>query len=78
MIPSPSWESDKNLYEEYYIGRIYDIINYCDTKNIFLEYKNYLEIELEEEKKISPFLKKTSLNIINNDKMFDSIKHLCN
>ena len=78
MIPSPSWKSDKNLYEDYYINRIYDIINYCDTKNIFLEYKNYLEIELEEEKKISPFLKKTSLNIINNDKIFDSIKHLCN
>ena len=78
VIPPPSWDSDINLYEGYYIYRIYDIINYCETKGVFLDYKQYLEIELEDEKKLNPNLKNISFNTIDKEKQFDCIKHLCN
>ena len=65
-----------DFYEEYYLYRIYDIINYCETFDIFLEYKNHIENELVEELKINPSLKKIKPNIEIQSK-FNSLKKKC-
>ena len=78
MVSSPSWETDDNLYEDYYKYRIYDIINYCETKGNFTNYKQYLEKELEEEKKLNPELNQIQFNTIHKMKGFDTLKNLCN
>ena len=65
-----------NLYEEYYLNRIYDLINYCETKNIFIQYKGYLNKELDEEKRINPKLTtKNKFSKIDNE--YASLKELC-
>ena len=78
MVSSPSWETDDNLYEDYYKYRIYDIINYCETKGNFTSYKQYLEKELEEEKKLNPELNQIQFNTIHKMEGFDTLKNLCN
>ena len=72
-----STSENSNLYEEYYLHRIYDLINYCETNNIFIDYKNYLLNELEIEKKHNPKLEKKNIfKKIEDDYSF--LKDLCN
>ena len=67
--------NDNNLYEEYYLNRIYDLINYCETKNIFVQYKDYLNKELDQEKKVNPNLTTNLFSKIDNE--YASLKELC-
>ena len=46
-------ENDKDYNERYILFKYFgDLINFCETNNMFIDYIDYLKNELEEEKKI--------------------------